>query len=234
MIPIRDHIPTRRIPIVTIVLIALNVLMFMMELSLQAAGGTEALNALTYRWGVVAYRITHAFSVTAFLTLLTSQFLHGGFMHLIGNMLYLWIFGNNVEDAVGRGRFIFFYLLCGVLAALAQVLADTDAQVPAIGASGAIAGVLGGYILLFPHARVDTLIAMGYFVRLRPMPAYLVIGLWFVLQLFNGVLSLGVGQMGGVAWFAHIGGFLAGLLLIKIFVPRRPRGRGVGPMYDWW
>ena len=222
MIPIRDHIPTRRLPVITIAFIALNVLVFMMELSLQAAGGLEALDVLTYRWGVTPYRITRGFSVTALLTLFTSQFLHGGPMHLIGNMLYLWIFGNNVEDSMGRIHFVVFYLLCGVLAGLTQVFADANSMVPAIGASGAVAGVLAGYIILFPHARVDALIAMGYFMRLRPVPAYLVIGLWFLLQLLNGVMSLGVGQMGGVAWFAHIGGFLAGLLLIKLFARSRP------------
>ena len=222
MIPIRDHIPTRRPAYITMGFIAVNIVVFLLQLAEQASGGYEALNALTARWGVTPYRLTQDLIVSAFLTLFTSQFLHGGFMHLIGNMLYLWIFGNNVEDSMGRVRYVVFYLLCGVLAGVAQVLADTKSMVPAIGASGAVAGVLGGYIVLYPRARVDALIAFGYFMRLRPVPAYLVIGLWFVLQLLNGLMSFGVGQIGGVAWFAHIGGFVAGFLLIRIFRQRSP------------
>ena len=223
MIPIRDHIPTRRPAVVTIAFIAVNVVVFLFQWSAQASGGYEALEAIVSQWGVTPYRITQDPGVASLLTLLTSQFLHGGFMHLIGNMLYMWIFGNNVEDSMGRGGFVLFYLLCGALAGLAQVLADTKSMVPAIGASGAVAGVLGGYIVLFPRARVDTLIAFGYYMRLRPVPAYVVIGLWFVLQLLNSVLSFGVGQTGGVAWFAHIGGFVAGFLLIRVFAQGRAK-----------
>jgi membrane associated rhomboid family serine protease len=137
-------------------------------------------------------------------------------------MLYLWIFGNNVEDAMGRPKFVVFYLLCGVLAGLAQVAAGPNSEIPAIGASGAIAGVLGAYLVRFPRARVATLIFLGIFVRIANLPAVLVLGFWFVLQLLNGVLSMSTFESGGVAWFAHIGGFVAGMVLVWLFA-RRPK-----------
>ena len=217
MLPIRDHIPTRRLPVVTYVIIALNVLVFVYELLLE--GGGE-LTAFLMTWGVVPARLLGEFDFVQLFTVISSMFLHGGFMHIFGNMLYLWIFGDNVEDMMGRVRFTIFYLLAGVGAALAQVLADTGSGIPAVGASGAIAGVLGAYLLLFPHARVDTLVTWSYFARLRAMPAIVVLGFWFVLQFLNGVMAFGVGQLGGVAWFAHIGGFVIGLATVKLFVPR--------------
>jgi membrane associated rhomboid family serine protease len=154
-------------------------------------------------------------------TLVTSMFLHGGVMHLAGNMLYLWIFGNNVEDAMGHARFVIFYLLCGVAAALAQALPNADSAIPMIGASGAISGVLGAYLLLFPRAHVLVLIPLGVFTRLIHLPAMFVLGFWFVLQLINSALAAG-GQ-GGVAWGAHIGGFIAGMILIPLFKHRHVR-----------
>ncbi|MEW5826059.1 MAG: rhomboid family intramembrane serine protease [Candidatus Bipolaricaulota bacterium] len=153
--------------------------------------------------------------VPIWLTLISSLFLHGGLMHLVGNMLYLWVFGDNVEDAMGRARFLLFYLLCGAAAAMAQIAFSPSSSIPLLGASGAIAGVLGAYLTLFPTARVLTLIPIFFFVRLVAVPAVLVLGIWFALQLFNGVGSLGVSS--GVAWFAHIGGFLAGLALVFVF-----------------
>jgi membrane associated rhomboid family serine protease len=157
-------------------------------------------------------------AVPVVATLFTSMFLHGGFLHIAGNMLYLWIFGNNVEDSMGRMRFIVFYFLCGIVAAYAHALANTASTVPMIGASGAISGVLGAYLLLYPRARVLTLIAFGLYIRTVEVPAMFVLGFWFVLQFLNALVSAGAG--GGVAWYAHIGGFVAGILLIGLFKRR--------------
>jgi membrane associated rhomboid family serine protease len=220
MLPIRDFIPTRRFPVLTVSIIVVNVIAFVYEL-LAEAGGT--LEQTFYTMGVVPFDVTHNFGPVVALSFLTSMFLHGGFMHIIGNMLYLWIFGNNVEDSMGRVRFLVFYLMTGVIAGAAQVLASPDSHTPSIGASGAIAGVLGAYIVLFPRARVQTLIFLGYFARVAQLPALLLLGFWFVLQLFNGLMSFGMTQTGGVAWFAHVGGFVAGLLLVRLFTLGRRR-----------
>lgn len=220
MLPLRDFIPTRRFPVLTVSIIVVNIIAFGYEL-LAEAGGT--LDQTFYTMGVVPFEVTHNFGPAVALSFLTSLFLHGGFMHIAGNMLYLWIFGNNVEDSMGRGRFLVFYLLTGVIASAAQVLASPSSPVPTIGASGAIAGVLGAYIVLFPNARVQTLIFLGYFARMANLPALLVLGFWFVLQLFNGLMAFGVAQAGGVAWFAHVGGFVAGLLLVRLFTLGRRR-----------
>ena len=163
--------------------------------------------------------------IPVWLTILTSMFLHGGLMHLLGNMLYLWIFGDNVEDAMGPIRFLLFYILCGVAAALTQIAIDPGSAIPLIGASGAIAGVLAAYFMLFPHARVLTLIPIFFFLRLISVPAVFLLGVWFLLQVISGAGSLGSG--GGVAWFAHIGGFIAGAALVFLF-----RRRGV-PVTLW-
>jgi membrane associated rhomboid family serine protease len=220
LLPLRDNIPTRRFPVVTVALIAINVLVYLLEVILDLGGN---LDSFLFRWGVVPYDVTQALNLEEVLTFITAMFLHGGFMHIAGNMLYLWIFGNNVEDAMGRGRFVLFYLLCGVLASLAQVLPASDLRIPSIGASGAIAGVLGGYLILYPRARVSTLILLGYFGRVRDISAVWVLGMWFVLQLLNGFFSLTTLESGGggVAWFAHIGGFVAGLLLVRLFARRQ-------------
>ena len=222
MLPLRDFIPTRRFPVLTVSIIVVNIIAFAYEL-LAEAGGT--LEQTFYTMGVVPFEVTHNFGPAVALSFLTSLFLHGGFMHIAGNMLYLWIFGNNVEDSMGRGRFLVFYLIAGITASAAQVLASPSSPVPTIGASGAIAGVLGAYIVLFPNARVQTLIFLGYFARMAHLPALLVLGFWFVLQLFNGLLAFGVAQAGGVAWFAHVGGFVAGLLLVRLFTLGRRRSR---------
>ena len=215
MIPIRDHIPTRRAPVLTILLIVANAAVFLCQLPLSARGQQQFI----YAFGAVPYDITHHWGLPAALTLVTSMFLHGGWLHILGNMLYLWIFGNNVEDAMGRLGFIVFYFACGIVAGLFQVFADASSRVPGIGASGAIAGVLGAYLVLYPRSRVDTLFIFGFFAELGSTPAVVVLGFWFVLQLLNGVLSFGLSQTGGVAWFAHIGGFVAGLVLVNVFVP---------------
>lgn len=211
MIPISDEIRTRRVPVITYALIAINAIVFLLELMLD-----ERVYGLVMSLGAVPARIT-SFSDDPFAlaTLFTSIFLHSGWMHLIGNMLYLWIFGDNVEDVLGRGRYILFYAAAGVLAGLAQVLTAPLSPVPAIGASGAIAGVLAVYLVLYPTAPVRVLVPGYFFMRMARVPAVLVLGMWFVIQLFNGALSLGVATMstGGVAWFAHIGGFVVGLVV---------------------
>jgi membrane associated rhomboid family serine protease len=212
----------QRVPVVTYALIGINVLAFLFELSLG-----RDLDALLMSFGAVPARITSPSSgLLAYVTLLTSIFLHGGWMHLIGNMLYLGIFGDNVEDAMGRSWYTLFYLAAGIAAGLAQVATAPSSPLPAIGASGAIAGVLGVYLVLYPTAPVRVLIPTFFFMRVARLPAILVLGMWFVIQLFNGALTLGVRTMatGGVAWFAHIGGFVAGLLIGAVLrLSREPR-----------
>ena len=151
----------------------------------------------------------------------TSMFLHGGWLHLIGNMLYLWIFGNNIEDAMGHVRYLIFYLVCGVAASFSHILSDAQSVIPSIGASGAISGVLGAYLLLYPRAKVLVLVPLGFFTQLMHIPASIVLGLWFLLQLLSSAMS--GGQGGGVAWWAHIGGFVAGVLLVALFKKRKVR-----------
>ncbi|MGQ0658611.1 MAG: rhomboid family intramembrane serine protease [Chromatiales bacterium] len=221
MIPLHDDNPTRIKPAVTVSLIVLCVLVFFWQLSLGREGGQRAVFSL----GVIpAVLFDHAELPVELAwmppsgTIFTSMFLHGGFMHLAGNMLYLWIFGNNVEDAMGHGRFIIFYVLCGAAAALGQAIMNPQSQIPMIGASGAISGVLGAYLLLYPHARILVLLPLGFFSQMLQLSALWVLGFWFVLQLLNSAITSG-GQ-GGVAWFAHIGGFLAGMILIPVFKHR--------------
>lgn len=211
MIPIRDENPTRRFPWLTLALIAANVTAFV-HLSML---DPRSLEMVWTQWSVVPARfLADPFSPHEMATLFTSMFMHGGLVHLLGNMLYLWIFGNNVEDRLGPARFLGFYLACGVAAALTQIAAAPYAEVPMLGASGAIAGVLAAYLLLFPGAAVVTIIPVLFFVEVARVPAYLVIGFWFVLQLGNGLASLSTAATaGGTAWFAHIGGFIAGLVL---------------------
>jgi membrane associated rhomboid family serine protease len=219
MLPIRDLNPTRRTPYVTYVLVGLNVLAFIYEMMLPSSG----LERFFMNWGVVPYRVTNAFSLPVALTFITSMFLHGGVAHIIGNMLYLWIFGDNVEDCMGSVLYAVFYFMSGILAGLAQVLVGPDLMIPSVGASGAVAGVLGAYLIMFPEARVHTLIFFGFFIRRASIPAGIVLGGWFILQFFNGVLSLGMMQAGGVAWFAHIGGFVFGLIGGWLCKKSRPR-----------
>jgi membrane associated rhomboid family serine protease len=211
MIPIGDELPRRRLPLVTLGLIVINILVFFWELSL----GPDV-DRFFMMWGAVPAFITNpARYPWAPLTLLTSMFLHGGWMHLIGNMLYLWIFGDNVEDVLGRKGYLLFYLAAGVAAGLAQVMVAPSSTIPGVGASGAIAGILAVYLVLYPAAPVRVLVPGFYMMRIARLPALIVLGFWFIIQLFNGVLSLGATTMatGGVAWFAHIGGFLAGLVV---------------------
>jgi membrane associated rhomboid family serine protease len=206
MFPIGDDDTSRRtIPVLTYALIAMNVLFFFVELS----GG----DAFVVQWAFVPSRFL-ASPGGDFLTIFTSMFMHAGWVHLSGNMLYLWIFGDNVEDRFGHIRFLIFYLLCGIAATFAQMAFSSGSNVPNLGASGAIAGVLGAYILMFPRGKVNVL--MGRAVI--PMPALVVIGLWFVLQFFSGIASIAnTAETGGVAYMAHIGGFIAGLMLTLLF-----------------
>ncbi|MBI2524950.1 MAG: rhomboid family intramembrane serine protease [Candidatus Rokubacteria bacterium] len=235
MLPLKDDIPTRSIPVVTVGLIAMNVLAFMYQFSLggEGPGGSgRAAQEFVLEFGLIPCRLTgHCREALGLpspvLTIFTSMFLHGGLFHVGGNMLYLWIFGNNVEDTLGHGRFLVFYALSGVAAALAQTVTAPASTVPMIGASGAVSGVLGAYLLLFPHANVLTLIMFGFFIRLVRIPALIVLGFWIVVQFLNGFLTVGIaaargqGGGGGVAWFAHIGGFLAGMGLLLLMRPRR-------------
>ncbi len=225
MMPIRDRMPTTRFPLVTVVLILINIVVFGWQMLILGGGGEEALQQAVTTWGVVPARVANDPGPLTWLTFVTSMFMHGGFMHILGNMLYLWIFGNNIEDVLGRFWFIIFYLLCGFAASAAQVVMSWGSSIPGIGASGAIAGVLAAYLLFFPTARVDTLIFLGLFARIAALPAVLVLGLWFVLQLFNGALSFGISESGGVAWFAHIGGFVAGLILCLPWIAKARRKR---------
>lgn len=228
MIPLRDSLPTRAFPIITVTIIGLNVVVFGYEVYLG-----EGFEKFILTYGVTPYNLTNP-SLAGFqggsnplLNIFAAMFVHAGYLHLIGNMLYMWIFGNNVEDSMGPLRFILFYLLTGILATLSHAAMAPMSKIPMVGASGAISGVLGGYLRLYPRARVLTLIFIGVFGRIVTISASWVILSWFLLQLINGTVSLGTRQSGGVAWFAHIGGFGAGLLLIKLFV-RRDRMEGPG------
>ncbi len=223
MIPLRDDNPTTLKPGITIGLIALCTRVFFWQLSLgvHAEAMSQALGVMPAALFGKQAPPPEFMQVPAVLTVVTSMFLHGGWMHLIGNMLYLWIFGNNVEDAMGHGRFVVFYLVCGVAAVLAQALPAPDSTIPMIGASGAISGVLGAYLLLYPHARVLVLIPFGYFSRMVYLPAMVVLGFWFLLQ-FISILLADPNQP-GVAFGAHAGGFVAGMLLIPLFKRREIR-----------
>jgi len=246
LIPIKDDIPTRRFPVLTVAIIAICcAVYFLVEQGLWGLGTTG--NARVLEYGAIPYEITHPGKECAeaagqlvcegqpgvtgtapdqapwWLTIFTSMFLHGSLLHLGGNMLFLWIFGNNIEDSMDELRFVAFYLLGGMVAVGAQVLVDPNAAVPTVGASGAIAAVLGGYALLYPRARVITVVFIVIFFTIIEVPAMLVLGFWILTQLFLGANDLGsqvVGESGGVAYFAHIGGFLFGLLFIRLFANR--------------
>ena len=225
MFPLKDDNPSNTAPIVTVALIVLNALFFVYQISLEAGGpdGARAGQAFIEEFGLVPCRLTGACRVgpelpSPVLTIFTSMFMHGGWVHIGGNMLYLWIFGNNVEDTLGHGRYLLFYLLSGVAAALGQTAVGPSSMVPMVGASGAVSGVLGAYLILFPSAHVTTLIILGFFFRLVQIPAMVVLGFWIVLQVLSGLGSLG--SSGGVAFFAHIGGFLAGMGLLFVLKPR--------------
>src|SRR4029077_3518353 len=223
--PIQDSVPSRSVPVVTRALILINVVVFFFELSLSR----ESIIQLFYLFGVVPARFTDpewaasiGFPIGSYWSLLTHQFLHGGWLHIVANMWTLWIFGDNVEDRMGPLRFIIFYLVCGLLAALTQVLVTPDATIPSVGASGAIAGVLGAYLMFFPTARLVVLLPIFFFPFFFEVPAVLYLVLWFFINLFSGTAALaGPQEVGGIAWWAHVGGFVSGMLLCRLFVRRR-------------
>jgi membrane associated rhomboid family serine protease len=221
MFPIRDSIPSRTVPVVTRAIILVNVLVFFFELRLPQ----DSLEQLFYLFGLVPARFTHpgwaaeaGFPMGTYWPILTHQFLHGGWLHIILNMWTLWIFGDNVEDRMGHGRFAVFYLACGSLGGVAQLVANSDSTVPSVGASGAIAGVLGAYLLFFPTARLVVMFPILFFPFFFEVPAVLYLLIWFFSQLFSGTAALaGPAQVGGIAWWGHIGGFLGGVLLCRFF-----------------
>lgn len=219
MIPYKNDNPTSSFPFFTIGIIAVNTLVFMWELF-----SPSGMQRIVYAYGamptaLVSFETTQPLHPA--LSVFTSMFLHGGFFHLGGNMLYLWIFGDNIEDRLGHFKFLIFYLLGGIVAAYAHAFTEPGSRVPMIGASGAVSAVLGAYILLYPRARVYTLVFFGFFVQVIQLPALIVIGFWAIIQLISGVLTKGLLGQGGVAWFAHVGGFLFGLAAIKILSPWR-------------
>ncbi len=211
MIPLRDSQPSRSTPSVTITIIVFNCLVFLYQVSLDA----YSQNYFIHLYGMIPDRLIPS-------SVVSSMFLHGGWMHLIGNMWFLWIYGDNVEDVLGHGKYAAFYLLCGVGAALAHLAFNPDSRVPTVGASGAIAGVMGAYLIKFPHSRIVTLVPLFVFVTTMEIPAVIILIYWFVIQIFSGVGTVGTSHVsqGGVAWFAHVGGFLAGMLLIAVLGTR--------------
>ncbi|MDO8885691.1 rhomboid family intramembrane serine protease [Candidatus Oleimmundimicrobium sp.] len=224
IIPIHDDNPTQTISWATMSLIIINVTIFIYELSLGSG-----LDMFIKEYAMTPYLIVQFPSISTYLTLITSIFLHGGWIHVIGNMLYLWIFGNNIEDVLGHGKFLVFYFLCGLGGAIGHIIFNPTSTIPSLGASGAIAGVLAAYLILYPLATIDVAIPIFIFIKIIRLPAIIVIGFWFFLQLTSGYAAITTPVMqssGGVAWFAHIGGFMTGLLLILIFPKKRnPRVR---------
>jgi len=220
LIPLRDVIPSRTTPYVTVSLVVINAAVFLYQLSLG-----EAVDEFVFTHGLVP-------AFFSWPSVLSSMFLHGGFLHVAGNMLYLWIFGDNVEDRMGHGRFLVFYLLCGIAAALGQTVTAPDSQVPMVGASGAVAGVMGAYFVLYPHSRIVTLLPVLFFWQIIEVPAIFFLGIWFVMQFLSGVgsiVSAASGEPGGgIAFWAHVAGFAAGF--VGVFLFRKPERQRV----EWW
>jgi membrane associated rhomboid family serine protease len=216
MIPLRSEIKRRTFPVVNILLILANIAVFAYQLSLPPRAG----DLLVQQFGLVPVRAERALAHPgpqlgpAFVPLVTSMFLHGGFLHILGNMLFLWVFGGNVEDRLGHLKYLGFYFICGIGAGLAQIVVNWGSRLPSIGASGAISGVMGAYIVLFPTARILTLIPLLFFFFTMRLPALLMLGYWFVIQFLSGISTIGQINQGGVAWWAHIGGFILGMFLV--------------------
>ena len=243
MIPLKDENPTETFPFVTIALIVINCLVFffvgpvlaskirLMVLYHGQVVPIKGSQALAFVYGLIPYELFHgveltpAYHVPVWVNLFTCMFLHGGLLHLGGNMLYLWIFGNNIEDELGHFRFLVFYLVCGIIASLTHAALSPYSRVPMIGASGAISGVLGAYAIRFPWARVKTLIFLFFFITVIDIPAAYFLGFWFLFQFLEAASSLGINRAGGVAWFAHVGGFVAGIVLFRLFPKRKRRAR---------
>jgi membrane associated rhomboid family serine protease len=224
VIPLRDENPTATFPLFTILLIVANIAVFVYQVSL----GPVNMQPFVERMAVIPSDISHGFPASESLTLVTSLFLHGGVLHLIFNMLFLWIFGNNIEDALGHLQFVCFYVLCGIAASLTHIFLHASSEVPVVGASGAISGVLGAYLILYPLARVLAAVPIFFFIRLIRVPAAFLLVVWIGLQVLYGLPSLHMSDaesVGGVAWFAHIGGFVAGIALLPLFLLIRRRVR---------
>lgn len=221
MIPLRDKNPTQTFPFVNYLLIGVNIAVFVYELSLG-----QHLDDFFVRYGLISHRyfydVAHqANHLTRYVPFFSSMFLHGGWLHVIGNMWFLYIFGDNVEDRLGHGNYFAFYVLSGLASGVVQLLSDVGSTVPTIGASGAISGVLGAYLVMFPRAKVVTLIPIFFFFDIINISAYLFIGFWFLMQFASGLQTLGIDTTGGIAWWAHIGGFVAGILMVPVFRKRR-------------
>jgi membrane associated rhomboid family serine protease len=225
MIPLTDENPTDTIPIINIFLIITNISVFIYQ-NYFVPGGAQP---LFLKLGFIPYELTHLVDINPKnlvplpLTIFTAMFMHGGWLHLLSNMLYLWIFGDNIEDILGHVKYLVFYIVCGISATLIHGFINIDSQIPTIGASGAIAGVLGAYMLLYPRARIKTLLIIIFFVKIVYIPAIIILGFWILIQVISGFAEYGLRTGSGIAWFAHIGGFIAGMALIAIIKKRKGR-----------
>lgn len=223
MIPLRDENPSSTIPFINTALILANIYVFIYQ-NFFVPGGSSP---LFFRLGSIPYEFTHFVDipppslVPVPLTIFTAMFMHGGWIHLISNMLFLWIFGDNIEDVLGHIKYLFFYIVCGVLASFLHILTNINSQVPSIGASGAIAGVMGAYLFLFPKARIRTLVIFVIFIQIVRLPTIIILGYWILIQILSGFAEIGLPKGAGIAWFAHIGGFFSGFFLIMIMKKRR-------------
>jgi hypothetical protein len=217
MIPIRDDIPIRKTPVVNYLLIAINVIVYLV----MALAGPEIQEAIVYRYAMVPTNFAGGVTLAEILTIFSSMFMHAGLAHLGGNMIYLWVFGDNVEDRLGHLQYFIFYLVGGVLASVTHLITNWGSDIPTVGASGAIAAVLGAYLVYYPYSRIATWVPIGRFYRLTLLPAAVVLGFWFILQLLDGVMALGGADVGGIAVWAHVGGFVAGMLMAKLIVPAK-------------
>ncbi len=224
MIPIRDENPTHSVPIITYLLILLNVLVFIFQTFLGSNN-----DLFVYQFALIPADITSLMSIGSLFNIFTSMFMHAGLAHIGGNMLYLWIFGDNVEDRLGSFKYLLFYVFGGVVASITHILTNPNSIIPTVGASGAIAAVLGAYLVLFPRQKVLTLIPLGFWLRMTMLPASLVLGVWFLFQFFQGVLTIGGPDVGGVAVWAHIGGFVSGVVLGQLL--KKPEKEY--PAYHW-
>ena len=225
MIPLKDENPSTTVPIINILLIITNGCIFVYQIYFASRDAQD----LFLRLGFIPFEVSHFVDISPEnlvpipFTILTAMFIHGGWLHLLSNMLYLWIFGDNVEDRLGHGKYLFFYVMCGMMASVVHGFMDINSKVPSVGASGAIAGVLAAYLYLFPGARIKTLFVVFVFVKIIKLPALIVLGLWILAQILSGFAEYGSQTGGGIAWFAHIGGFVSGLVLIAVM---RKRNRG--------
>jgi len=223
MIPLRDENPTRSWPLMTVLLIGANVFVFLHQVQAMQQGRIEALLA---SYAMIPAQLVRDPFPEGMRSLFTSMFLHGDLLHMVSNMWFLWIFGNNVEDRLGAARYLAFYAACGLVAALAHAAVNPASPIPVVGASGAISGVLGAYLVLFPHARIVALVPLGFFLTTAHVPAFIFLILWFVLQLVGAAGAAGARATSGVAWWAHVGGFAAGIAFLRLLAPAAPRRRG--------